>query len=190
MTGHDETVCKAWHILPEEETLILREHDTKKRRSWNQRVLLAKALCSVLCCKSDRLRCVRLTSPPAWSSVSRDSCFIFYNDNDSGNDDNNDSNILFLIYATFSYEPSKFKILRIWLNDGLKDWQRLKDYSRFFDFFSETRDLNKVWLKDKLHWYPEKEKRKKKSKKIWSNSQSLSQSFKPIKSLMFKMVYL
>ena len=60
-------------------------------------------------------------TPPAWSSVSRDSCFIFYNDNDSGNDDNNDSNILFLIYATFSYEPSKFKILRIWLNDGLKD---------------------------------------------------------------------
>ena len=82
---------------------------------------MAKALCSVLCCKSDRLRCVRLTSPPAWSSVSRDSCFIFYNDNNSGNDDNNDSNILFLIYATFSYEPSKFKILRIWLNDGLKD---------------------------------------------------------------------
>ena len=33
VTGHDETVCKAWHILPEEETLILREHDTKKRRS-------------------------------------------------------------------------------------------------------------------------------------------------------------
>ena len=33
VTGHDETVCKAWHILPEEDTVILREHDTKKRRS-------------------------------------------------------------------------------------------------------------------------------------------------------------
>ena len=123
---------------------------------------MAKALCNVLCCKSDRLRCVRLTSPSVWSSVwssvSRDSCFIFYNDNNNGDDDNNDNNILFLIYATVSYEPSKFKILRIWLNDGLKDCDKDCELLQIFFVFvclllSERSNLNKVWLKEKqLHW--------------------------------------
>ena len=164
-TGNDW----AWWNSVQSLAYFARRRDTdltwtrhKEKAKLKSTCLMAKALCSVLCCKSDRLRCVRLTSPPAWSSVSRDSCFIFYNDNDSGNDDNNDSNILFLIYATFSYEPSKFKILRIWLNDGLKDWQRLKDYSRFFIFFFWDKRFEQSVAERQTPLVPRKRKKKKK----------------------------